>query len=124
MDISPGESSGVTVGDYPRMLRGKFRRDGWDYPQMVRGLLELHDLAGEVIGVRVLTSGIEAERFSDLHERLAAVIQDCVLVRAAIEGMERETLHMRIEMAKRGFLSAIRLLRGNLMRAAEVPERV
>jgi len=76
-----GERSGVTVGEYP---------------QMFRRLLELHDLAGEVIGVRALTSGIEVERFSDLHERLAAVIQDCVLVRAAIEGMERETLHMRI----------------------------
>jgi len=77
---------------------------------------ELHDLAGEVIGARALTYGIEATRFSDLHSRLASTIEEVVLARAAIESMERETLPMRIEAARRGFLLRIQAMRENLMR--------
>lgn len=77
---------------------------------------ELHDLAGEVIGARALTYGIEATRFSDLHSRLDSTIEDVVLARAAIESMERETLPMRIEAARRGFLLRIQAMRENLMR--------
>ena len=77
---------------------------------------ELHDLVGEVIGARALTYGIEATRFSDLHSRLASTIEDVVLARAAIESMERETLPMRIEAARRGFLLRIQAMRENLMR--------
>ncbi len=77
---------------------------------------ELHDLAGEVIGARALTYGIEATRFSDLHSRLDSTIQEVVLARAAIESMERETLPMRIEAARRGFLLRIQAMRENLMR--------
>ena len=84
---------------------------------------ELHDLAGEVIGARALTYGIEATRFSDLHSRLASTIEEVVLARAAIESMERETLPMRIEAARRGFLLRIQAMRKNLMRGAEAPER-
>ena len=89
------------------------------------GILEdrLRDLAGEVIGARALTYGIEATRFSDLHSRLASTIEEVVLARAAIESMERETLPMRIEAARRGLLLRTQAMRENLMRGAEVPER-
>lgn len=88
---------------------------------------ELHDLAGEVIGARALTSGIEAGKFSDLHARLASTIEDVVLVRAAIESMERGLIRdpwtgeirpirpMEKETARRDFLSMIQDLRKNLM---------
>lgn len=88
---------------------------------------ELHDLVGEVIGARALTSGIEAAKFSDLHARLAFTIQDVVLVRAAIESMERGLIRdpwtgeirpirpMEKEAARRDFLSMIQDLRKNLM---------
>jgi len=73
---------------------------------------ELHDLAGEVIGA---------------HARLASTIQDVVLVRAAIESMERGLIRdpwtgeirpirpMEKEAARRDFLSMIQDLRKNLM---------
>ena len=77
---------------------------------------ELHDLAEEVIEARALTYGIEATRFSDLHARLATTIEDVVLARAAIESMKRETLPMRIEAARRGFLLRVQEARENLMR--------
>ncbi|GAI93342.1 unnamed protein product [marine sediment metagenome] len=77
---------------------------------------DLHDLAEEVIGARALTYGIEATRFSDLHSRLASTIEEVVLARAAIESMERETLPMRIEAARRGFLLRTQAMRENLMR--------
>jgi len=96
---------------------------------------ELHDLAGEVIGARALTSGIEAGKFSDLHARLASTIRDVVLVRAAIESMEQGLIRdpwtgeirpirpMEKEAARRDFLSMIQAMREDLMRGAEVPER-
>ncbi|GAG75632.1 unnamed protein product, partial [marine sediment metagenome] len=88
---------------------------------------ELHDLVGEVIGARALTSGIEAGKFSDLHERLASTIEDVVLVRDAIEKMERGLIRdpwtdeirpmrpMEKEAARHDFLSMIQDLRKNLM---------
>lgn len=88
---------------------------------------ELHDLAGEVIGARALTSGIEAGKFSDLHARLASTIENVALVRAAVESMERGLIRdpwtgeirpirpMEKETARRDFLSMIQDLRKNLM---------
>ncbi|MBA7673599.1 hypothetical protein ES703_81802 [subsurface metagenome] len=88
---------------------------------------ELHDLVGEVIGARALTSGIEAGKFSDLHARLASTIRDAALVRAAIESMERGLIRdpwtdeirpirpREKEAARRDFLSMIQDLRKNLM---------
>jgi len=88
------------------------------------GILEdgLYGLAGEVIGARALTSGIEAGKFSDLHARLASILDDLVMVRVALDRVERETLPMRIESARRDFLWRIQALRENLMRG--VPERI
>lgn len=81
---------------------------------------ELHDLAGEVGGATALTSGFEREKLSDLHAKLATVIQDAAVARAAIETMERETLPMRIGSGRRAFSSAIRLLRRDLW-TPEIP---
>ena len=83
---------------------------------------ELHDLMGEVIEARALTSGIEAGKFSDLHARLASILDDLVMVRVALDRVERETLPMRIESARRDFLWRIQALQENLMRG--VPERI
>ncbi len=46
-DISLGKSSGVTVGDYLGMLRGKFRHDGRGLSTDVRGKGLAFRLAGE-----------------------------------------------------------------------------
>jgi len=75
---------------------------------------EMRDLVGEVAGATALTSGFEREKLSDLHARLLAAIQDAAVARVAVEGMERETLPMRIESLKRALSRAILLLREDL----------
>lgn len=79
---------------------------------------QLQGLRREVVGARALTSGIEAEKFTDLIERLSEAINSVGLVRDLFMRIERETLPMRIETARHSFLSAIRVLRENLTKPA------
>jgi len=73
---------------------------------------ELLDLAEEVgRAYKLAPSGIDSVRLANLRGRLLATIRDIAQVRVALDLMERETLPMRIEAAKRSFLSAIRILR-------------
>jgi len=74
----------------------------------------LLDLAGEVGRAYELVHGREAVMLGSVQGRLKAAIRDTALVRTSLTLMERETLPMRIEAAKRSFLTAIRVLRESL----------
>jgi len=76
---------------------------------------QLQGLRREVASARAPTSGVERAKFSDLIERLSSAINRVGLVRDSLMRIERETLPMRIETAKRSFLAAIRVLREYLI---------
>jgi len=76
---------------------------------------ELLDLVEEVGRAHELARGREAVILGTLKGALEAIIrEDIAPVRASLILLERETLPMRIEAAKRSFLSTIRLLRKSL----------
>ncbi|GAI88297.1 unnamed protein product, partial [marine sediment metagenome] len=76
---------------------------------------ELLDLVEEVGRAREPARGREAVILGALQGALEAIIrEDIAPVRASLILLERETLPMRIEAAKRSFLSTIRLLRKSL----------
>lgn len=79
---------------------------------------ELLDLAEEVgRAYKLAPSGIDSVRLANLQGRLLATTRDIAQVRVALDLMERETLPMRIEAAKRSFLSATRILREDFPQA-------
>jgi len=79
---------------------------------------ELLDLAAEIARAIPLTAGPERDRLTDLHEALSRAVRDTDLAREQVEVMERETLPRRIETARRGVSSAVRMLRGDLLAPA------